>query len=75
MGRFNPDAAGPPVSGGGSGNLLGRARTGSGAGRRNENVQFNLIDNNPAAVEIMAQRLARFGLASVNVDSGAVELE
>ena len=29
-------------------NLLGRAKTGSGEGRRNENVQFNLIDNNAA---------------------------
>lgn len=29
-------------------NLLGRAKTGAGEGRRNENVQFNLIDNNAA---------------------------
>ena len=33
---------------GGEVNLLGRAKTGSGEGRRNENVQFNLIDNNAA---------------------------
>ena len=39
-------AAAPASSGGGNVNLLGRARTGSGEGRRNENVQFNLIDNN-----------------------------
>ncbi|MCZ2154978.1 MAG: hypothetical protein LC114_13935 [Bryobacterales bacterium] len=41
-----PNAGGPATSGPVTVNLLGRTNTAVGESRRNENIQFNLVDNN-----------------------------
>lgn len=44
--KEKPKAPEPPAASSGNLNLLGKADTESGESKRNENVQFNLVDNN-----------------------------